>query len=352
MTIKGFVLALATVLVPALTLSSCGDDEENNGGEDIVEIRPIDGVKFVKNNWMLSDANGNFVSFAQGRALNEAEPTVAYVGVKDMDEAKENFADHLVPRDAKRVETADNITVTLTDTLGKEQNKVFFTAVDDGETIATVKLEKKVGIEKYVTEYRYIDKRLWPENSVTDDDFPFQEGGVYSNDGRNYVCIKVPEAGQNGILFTDWDETTFYGQIILTRSFAEVFFPQFPPLSAFEAVDKKLLGDEGDKYLKLLNACSPDYRGIDSRPYWTSSCDYHREAYLYSLTTHKKIQYNIYNDRYELYAKAEACDIIVSGSKVIVSKIDQRPKHYEYRITTTADDWPRNTTLEEQALSK
>lgn len=350
MTIKGFVLALATVLVPALTLSSCGDDEENNGGEDIVEIRPTDGLEFVKNNWMLSDANGNFVSFAQGRALKEAEPTVAYVGVKDMDEAKENFADHLVPRDAKRVETANNITVTLTDTLGKEQNKVFFTAVDDGETIATVKLEKKVGIEKYVTEYRYIDKRLWPENSVTDDDFPFQEGAIYTLNGVNYVCIKVPEAGQNGILFTDCDEWLFCTDTNV-RMAGRHFFPKFPSLTVFKAVDAKLLGEEGDKYLKLLNTCSPDIRyGLNST-YWTSTYE-DSYFYEYNFATHTSNRLNQYDGKPLLEGRAKA----MSGEIVVGEGGDVNVRVYHSALLPpvdySADVCHRNTTLEEQALSK
>lgn len=348
-------MAMLAFALPVAFMTSCDDDEKNPEEQEEEVVSPTDGHEFIQERWVHRDDNGNIDAFGCGVALFAAEPTVAFIGVDDMAEAKEHFLTRLVPDDAKRVENGNNITVTLTDTLGHEINKVYFKE-NGNAALASVTLEKNEGIEKYVTEFRYILKSLWPENSGSihdddDDNCPFTVGAIYNYGDYKYVCFAVPKYGENGVLFRDRDEKDgFYS---CRQRVSEDECKNYPYRWAFRIVGRELTNTiSGNMFWQKLAVCigKSKVSDIKGRHYWTGeSFDSSRTMYSYTLYDNQEHTttpaYNFLESR--VYRHKSHAFRLYYDNKGTLKIYDAASNSSEQKI-----EWfTRNTELEEKAGS-
>ncbi len=276
------LMALMAVALPMAMLSSCSDDdnEENNNENNEnteqtikeVDIK-MDGVDFVKKNWLKYDDNGNVIGVGIGKVIYEAEPTVAYVGVEDLKDALMHFDAAVRPANASMKLVKGNWQAILVDTLGNEQNRIHFDKVDDGKVLAKAYLDKKIGIESYITEIRYIPASLWPENAIGGN-APFRVGCVYTFKSKNYVCVRSNGYGQDGLLVCDANNKEYIGTKI--QSFSEQHTANYPNLNTCKEIHKELSNTvSGSRLWQLFcaSAGQKNLKDFKTRQYWTSTVD-------------------------------------------------------------------------------
>ena len=277
---KNFIkfMALMAVALPMVFLSSCSDDDDdkkNNGNNQNTEqtIKEVDikmdGVNFVKKNWLKYDDNDNVIGVAIGKAVYEAEPTVVYVGVEDLRDAIVHFNSAVKPANAVLKVVNGNWEAILVDTLGNEQNRIHFDKEDDGKGLAKVYLDKKIGIESYISEIRYIPTSLWPENALGSNS-PFRAGCAYTFKGKNYVCLRTNGYGKDGLLVSDINNYTWL-QCLYAWT-AERNTANYPNLNTCKEICKELSSTvSGSRYWQLLCACAgqTDLKKFKTREYWT-----------------------------------------------------------------------------------
>ncbi len=276
---KNFIkfMALVAVALPMAFLSSCGDDDDdiNNGkdentGQTIKEVDiKMDGVDFVKKNWLNYDDNGNVTGTAIGKAIYEAEPTVVYVGVENMEDALAHFNSAVRPVKAEMKSVNGNWQVVLVDTLGNEQNIIHFDKVEDGTVLAKAYLDKTIGIESYISEIRYIPISLWPENALGSNS-PFRAGCVYTFKGKNYACVRSFGYGKDGLLVCDINNYTWL-QCLYAWT-AERNTANYPNANTCKEIRMELSNSvSGPRFWQLLCACAgqTDLKQFKTREYWT-----------------------------------------------------------------------------------
>ncbi len=265
------------VALPMAFLSSCSDDDDGNNNDQNenkeqiikdVEIK-MDGVDFVKKNWLNYDDNGNVIGLGVGKAIYDAEPTVAYVGVEGLEDAIAHFNTAVKPANASMKLVNGNWQAILVDTLGNEQNRIHFDKVDDGKVLAKAYLQKKIGIENYITEIRYIPTTLWPENA-TDSNSPFRAGCVYTFKEHHYVCLRSFGYGKDGLLVSDINEERNFAATFKYQ--AEKKAANYPNLNTCKEICKELSSTvAGSRYWQLLcaGAGQTDLKKFKEREYWT-----------------------------------------------------------------------------------
>ena len=271
--------ALLAVALPMAFLSSCSsDDDDDNKNNDqnenkeqtIKEIEiKMDGVDFVKKNWLKYDDNGNVIGLGIGKAIYDAEPTVAYVGVEDLRDALLHFHTAVKPVNADMKFINKNYQAILVDTLGNEQNRIHFDKVDDGKVLAKAYLDKKIGIENYITEIRYIPTSLWPENAIGGSS-PFRVGCVYTFKDKNYVCLRSNGYGKDGLLVSDINDNTWIQGLWQWQS--EKHTANYPNLNTCKEICKELSNSvSGPRFWQLLcaGAGQTDLKTFKEREYWT-----------------------------------------------------------------------------------
>ena len=277
------IMALVAAVLPMLMLSSCDDDEEIKPiepKEEEKEFSPDEA--YIHGSWMVYDSTGTMVDTKYGRILDESTPTVRSMGMDDLQEAKEHFMNVLCPPNVKVSEDGDDMTASLKDTLGVEQNKLIFKAVNDGSILARVTLEKPIGIEKILTELDYCPKSS-DIYSAIDNNCPFHEGRIYYHNGHNYLCIRTPANGNYGILVSDVNKY----QIIETNTEAgsTKATANYPDTGVFAEIQKILKDENSPELWQRLAATTsaqsphstdevkfgvssvPEFKG---RIYWTS----------------------------------------------------------------------------------
>ncbi len=297
---KNFIkfMALVAVALPMALLSSCGDDDDdiinnnNNNGKDENTEQTIkdedikmDGVDFVKKNWLKYDDNGNVTGTAIGKAIYEAEPTVVYVGVEDLKDAIAHFNTAVKPANASMKLVNKNWQAILVDTLGNEQNIIHFDKVDDGTVLAKAYLDKKIGIENYISEIRYIPTSLWPENAGSNS--PFLAGCVYTFKGKNYVCLRPFGYGKDGFLVSDINNEAYIASSFQYQS--EEYSANYPNANTFKEICKELSSStvSGSRYWQLLCACAgqTDLKKFKTREYWTCTTNGSSELCVMNLAS-------------------------------------------------------------------
>lgn len=276
-------MAMLAFALPVAFMTSCNDDEEDDPHKEKT-VRYVDGEEYLKDVAFQRDDNGNITRLSFGVFIDKSTPTVAYIGVDNLDEALAHFYATMVPCDAPEVRTGNNITISLTDTLNVEKNQLYFNEVNDGATLAKVTWKNKLGIEDRVTEYRYILKSLWPENSGSihdedDDTCPFQVGGLYKYNGRHsFLCLRVPGYGKDGLLVRDLND---YVKINTnTQSGTEKATVNYPHSNVLLDISNELNASaiSSNIFWQKLSACANNdctisVRSLKTRRYWSCCND-------------------------------------------------------------------------------
>ena len=223
---KNLFYLFMLMVAAAMPLTSCEKDPQKEGeyqkpGEDYVEeTRPVttyDGLSWLQRNLVVVDADGEVIRRVYGKPLDASQPTVISVPVYDFADADSTFLRWVAPgKETTKVDGGHDY--NLTDRDGNPQGAVSFRAVE-GEPgiIARMSVAPGTGL-KQVTEVKFIDAELWPENAayqklerrkiywMEDYELTWSEGGPYTLDlhvekkSLPFYCLQDNANGKEGIL--------------------------------------------------------------------------------------------------------------------------------------------------------
>ena len=236
-----FYLFLLMAIV-AMPLTSCDKDDEpvidndeeeyQKPGEDYVEeTKPVsayDGLSWLQSNLVEVDDNNNVISRVYGKPLDPSQPTVISVPVNDFADAESIFLRWVAPG-KETIKVDGGYDYNLTDRDGNPQGAVSFRAVE-GEAGVIARMDIAPGTDlKQVTEVKFIDAELWPENAayqrvekrkiywMEDYELTWSEGGPYVLDLHvekkllPFYCLQDNTNGKEGILvWLSPDEDNYY----------------------------------------------------------------------------------------------------------------------------------------------
>jgi len=236
-----FYLFLLMAIV-AMPLTSCDKDDEpviDNGEEEYQkpgpdyqeETRPVtayDGLSWLQSNLVEVDDNNNVIRRVYGKPLDPSQPTVISVPVNDFADADSTFLRWVAPG-KETIKVDGGYDYNLTDRDGNPQGTVSFYAVE-GEAGVIARMDIAPGTDlKQVTEVKFIDAELWPENAayqrvekrkiywMEDYELTWSEGGPYVLDLHvekkllPFYCLQDNTNGKEGILvWLSPDEDNYY----------------------------------------------------------------------------------------------------------------------------------------------
>ena len=239
---KNWFYLFLLMVVTVIPLTSCDKDDEpviDNGeeeyqkpGEDYVEeTKPVtayDGLSWLQSNLVEVDDNNNVIRRVYGKPLDPSQPTVISVPVNDFADAESTFLRWVAP-DKEATKVDGGYDYNLTDRDGNPQGAVSFRAVE-GEAGVIARMDIAPGTDlKQVTEVKFIDAELWPENAayqrverrkiywMEDYELTWSEGGPYALDlhvekkSLPFYCLQDNTNGKEGILvWLSPDEDNYY----------------------------------------------------------------------------------------------------------------------------------------------
>ncbi len=211
------VLFFVLMLTAAMNFTACSKDDDqdstNNQQQKMGKDIPAAELEVFTDRVITVDSTGALKGVNVGAALNELTPTIFSVQVEDLADAQEKF-NGLVKDFRNIVTTGNNITVTLTDSEGKEQGKVFFKE-GTGNEVANMTFEgfKLQGI----SELKYVVQ--WPGSNAESRYKLLQVMTVPSVEDGNPrgICIREYKNGSNGMIicptsyscgYEDWRANT------------------------------------------------------------------------------------------------------------------------------------------------
>ena len=164
----------------------------------------------------LADGSISYVS-RHGEVLEKTTPTIYYIGVNSLEEAKQYFKRSIAL--APKEENLEEYRNSYKETYGDY-------SIEFSETASTTELARvKVDcpeLKDIITEIVFIPCSLWPVNDVSS---PFQYASVWmdepvpgSYDMTFYICVRPCGYGQKGIMLTfdrgwgsiSYDKCTYY----------------------------------------------------------------------------------------------------------------------------------------------
>ena len=239
---KNLFYLFMLMVAAAMPLTSCEKDPQTEGeyqkpGEDYVEeTRPVtayDGLSWLQRNLVVVDADGEVIRRVYGKPLDASQPTVISVPVYDFADADSTFLRWIAPgKETTKVDGGHDY--NLTDRDGNPQGAVSFRAVEgEAGIIARMSVAPGTGL-KQVTEVKFIDAELWPENAayqklerrkiywMEDYELTWSEGGPYTLDlhvekkSLPFYCLQDNANGKEGILvWLSPDEDNYYSHPIM-----------------------------------------------------------------------------------------------------------------------------------------
>ena len=228
---KNWIYLFLLMAVVVLPLTSCDKDDEpviENGeeeyqkpGEDYVEetmtVSTYDALSWLQSNLVEVDDNNNVISRVYGKPLDPSQPTVISVPVTDFADAESTFLRWVAPT-KETIKVDGGYDYNLTDREGNPQGAVsFYAAEDEPGVIARMDVAPGTNL-KQVTEVKFIDAELWPENAayqrverrkiywMEDYELRWSEGGPYTIDLHvekkklPFYCLQDNANGKEGIL--------------------------------------------------------------------------------------------------------------------------------------------------------
>ncbi|MGM9706588.1 MAG: hypothetical protein ACI3YM_03110 [Prevotella sp.] len=273
---KKVLLAALYLMGATCMFVSCSDDDDNNGEEQVVEsfsVEYFNELEMLQNHLVEIDSTGARMQNVCGAALDESDTSLLFVGVENIEEAKEMFKGWF-PENADLITTGDKMTVNLKDEERKSQGTVYFTAKESGSTVNGLPLFAEVTFAqgtdiKYVSKVYFVSKSSWPENDenqyhVGDYVETFVANGIKRYFG---ICVKEKSAGQSGMIVGFSTNPEYHFQSC--GAFAS-------PSAAKEV--SKILRADWNKYKKLFKEeCG--FELSDSEYFWIN------KSYFYLFTS-------------------------------------------------------------------
>ena len=223
---KNWIYLFLLMAVVVLPLTSCDKDDEpviENGDEELnrdeyrITITGYDALEYLQENIAVVDEEGEVLRRVYGKPLDASQPTVISVPVTDFADAESTFLRWVAPT-KETIKVDGGYDYNLTDREGNPQGAVsFYAAEDEPGVIARMDVAPGTNL-KQVTEVKFIDAELWPENAayqrverrkiywMEDYELRWSEGGPYTLDLHvekkklPFYCLQDNANGKEGIL--------------------------------------------------------------------------------------------------------------------------------------------------------
>ena len=223
---KNWIYLFLLMAVAVLPLTSCDKDDEpviENGDEELnrddyrITITGYDALEYLQENIAVVDEEGEVLRRVYGKPLDASQPTVISVPVTDFADAESTFLRWVAPT-KETIKVDGGYDYNLTDREGNPQGAVsFYAAEDEPGVIARMDVAPGTNL-KQVTEVKFIDAELWPENAayqrverrkiywMEDYELRWSEGGPYTLDLHvekkklPFYCLQDNANGKEGIL--------------------------------------------------------------------------------------------------------------------------------------------------------
>jgi hypothetical protein len=164
---KSILWLLGLMLCATPVLIACSDDDDDNKKDNPSqeETAKYDDLAYFQNAICRIDSLGNLARYNIGEALYESEPEHLYIGVDNIEEATKWFSYWIAPdvELGNITPTTTDLTVQLTDTLGRAQGTIYFKA-GSGQAVAEVTYSSETQL-KYIDRITFLLNSAWPFNS-------------------------------------------------------------------------------------------------------------------------------------------------------------------------------------------
>ena len=256
-----------------LTIShSCNDNQMDEIKtpeelyEDSLDLRmeQMDRAQLLNNLCEIDTSTTNSISYIprHGKVLNETTPTVRYIGVESLEEAKNYFkmSIALPPQ-----EDADNW--RFTDFVEIADCRLEFTESQTSDEIARLAIDCPE-LKNVMTELVFIPRSLWPENDASS---PFQYGSVWMKDNGFiwnkivYICVRPCGYGQKGIMLT-FDSG--WGSILYNECILQGVFNLYSNCASYDAINAftSFVNDSPNKFKAAYDAIIDHYTNSSRSP--------------------------------------------------------------------------------------
>ena len=197
----GFIATFAI-----LGTTACSDSNQDEP-EVPEEISQVDELEYLQNNLVVLDDNGGIKERVYGRVLNESKPETVYVGVENLDEAKDIFASLFSDETTISDDGCDAMFTTRRGhaelSVGSGEEGLIATAAFDIDGL------------KYVNTIRFILNSAWPDNydqttyHVLGEQYQYcgwkyKRHGKHMGGGKDeihtFVCIRESKNGVPALL--------------------------------------------------------------------------------------------------------------------------------------------------------
>lgn len=174
-------LLLSTTIV-AMPLTSCEKNNKESQKEegkhdphsdtDQTPLVAHDALAWLQDNIVVAGEDDEIIRRIYGKPLEQSQPDILSVPVPDYESAEKIFLSWVAPgKEANKIE--GGYEYDLTDDKGNPQGCVVFRH-EDGEEGVKARMTVEEGTDlKHVSEVKFIDKDLWPENA----EYPVYEAG-------------------------------------------------------------------------------------------------------------------------------------------------------------------------------
>ena len=201
---KNWFYLFLSMVITAMPLTSCDKDDDNvpkpetgeqetDAEKDQVAVVAYDALEWLQGSLVVVDKNNEVFRRVRGKVLEESQPTVISIPVKDYTAAETLFLNWVAPgKEATLVDGGYDY--NLTDAEGNGQGSVSFRA-EEGEAGMIARMSVAEGTAlKQISEVKFIASDFWPEN----DDIPMVEAGkIYKRYDYELVWETVDEGGWN-----------------------------------------------------------------------------------------------------------------------------------------------------------
>ena len=224
---KNWIYLFLSMAITVMPLTSCSNDDDElvieNGGEGLnpddyrIKITGYDALEYLQENIAVVNEEGEVLRRIYGKPLDASQPTVISVPVTDFADAESTFLRWVAPT-KETIKVDGGYDYNLTDREGNPQGAVSFYAVED-EPGVIARMDVAPGTNlKQVTEVKFIDAELWPENAsyqrverrkiywMEDYELRWSDGGPYTLDLHvekkklPFYCLQDNANGKEGIL--------------------------------------------------------------------------------------------------------------------------------------------------------
>ena len=195
---KNWFYLFLLMAITVMPLTSCSNDDdpkaeqhEPESDENQIEVTSYDALKWLQGCLVVVDEKGEVFRRVRGKALEESQPTVISIPVKDYAAAETLFLSWVAPgKEATPVDGGYDY--ELTDADGKAQGSVSFRATEE-EAGLMAHMSVAAGTAlKQISEVKFIASDFWPEN----DDIPVVKASmIYDRYDYELIWEAVDEGG-------------------------------------------------------------------------------------------------------------------------------------------------------------